>query len=280
MIVCPNCNHTNPEGATQCEACYTALPQMMPCPNCGTSIQTDAVFCGQCGYNLQPATVNASEEAEIPSTQVISSPTADVSDLPDNPDSVSSSPWDEDDLEETQENAPVTPSTSEASSSEPEPIAVSPTFQPDPIPDPPEPEPIAVSPTSQPNPSPDPPEPVPVVPKVMATQLQVQKASLLHVQTQTTIDRPNNLSVIHIGKPNEQIPPDVDVSGFANAEVVSRVHADIRVEGDNYYLEDMGSSNGTYVNHTPLPSGNRHCLRQGDRISLGKGDLVTFIFQR
>ncbi|MEO1186220.1 MAG: zinc ribbon domain-containing protein, partial [Cyanobacteria bacterium J06636_27] len=26
MIVCPNCNHPNPDGAVQCEACYTPLP--------------------------------------------------------------------------------------------------------------------------------------------------------------------------------------------------------------------------------------------------------------
>jgi len=51
------------------------------------------------------------------------------------------------------------------------------------------------------------------------------------------------------------------------------------VEGDACYLEDVGSSNGTYVNNTPLPKGNRHRLRPGDRISLGKGDLVTFLFQ-
>jgi len=51
------------------------------------------------------------------------------------------------------------------------------------------------------------------------------------------------------------------------------------VEGDACYLEDVGSSNGTYVNNTPLPKGNRHRLRAGDRISLGKGDLVTFLFQ-
>ena len=53
MIVCPNCNHHNPEGATQCEACYTPLPEMMPCPNCGASVQVDANFCGQCGFSIQ-----------------------------------------------------------------------------------------------------------------------------------------------------------------------------------------------------------------------------------
>jgi pSer/pThr/pTyr-binding forkhead associated (FHA) protein len=102
---------------------------------------------------------------------------------------------------------------------------------------------------------------------------------LLHVQTNTLIELPLNLSVIHIGKPNERIPPDVDVSGFPNSEIVSRIHADIRVEGDSFYIEDVGSSNGTYVNNLPLPLGNRHRLRPGDRIALGKGDRVTFLFQ-
>ena len=58
--------------------------------------------------------------------------------------------------------------------------------------------------------------------------------------------------MVHLGKPNGQIPPDIDVAGFPDSEVVSRVHADIRIEGDAYYVEDTGSSNGTYVNHTPL----------------------------
>ena len=112
-----------------------------------------------------------------------------------------------------------------------------------------------------------------------ATQLQLQKASLLHLQSNTTIEIPNHLDVVHFGKPNGHIPPDIDVSGFADSEVVSRVHADIRIEGDVFYIEDTGSSNGTYINHAPLQKGNRHRLRTGDRIALGKGDLVTFIFQ-
>nr|WP_245894436.1 FHA domain-containing protein [Chamaesiphon polymorphus] len=90
---------------------------------------------------------------------------------------------------------------------------------------------------------------------------------------------PPQLEVVHLGKPNDLVAPDIDVSSFPCAEVVSRVHANIRVEEDRYYIEDVGSANGTYINHNVLAKGNRHALRAGDRIGLGKGDLVTFIFQ-
>jgi pSer/pThr/pTyr-binding forkhead associated (FHA) protein len=128
--------------------------------------------------------------------------------------------------------------------------------------------------------NPELPSPVPeALPETAKTQLQILKAGLLHLQTNTLVELPSHLSVIHIGKPNSVIPPDIDVSGFPNSDIVSRVHADIRIEGDAYYIEDTGSSNGTYINNLPLPVGNKHKLRSGDRIALGKGDKVTFIFQ-
>jgi hypothetical protein len=112
-----------------------------------------------------------------------------------------------------------------------------------------------------------------------STQLQQFAASLLHIQTNLNIEIPAHLPVVHIGKPNMVIPPDIDVSGFPDSDIVSRIHADIRAEGGSFYFEDTGSSNGTYINNLPLPAGNRHKLRAGDRISLGKGDKVSFVFQ-
>lgn len=111
------------------------------------------------------------------------------------------------------------------------------------------------------------------------TELQSASASLVHVSTHDRFELSNHLSVLHIGKPNDRIPPDIDVSGFAHADVVSRVHAAIRIENGEYYIEDLASSNGTYINHLPLSPGNRHRLKSGDRITLGKNDLVTFLFQ-
>ena len=121
--------------------------------------------------------------------------------------------------------------------------------------------------------------PAPAATPANTTQLQVNRVRLFHVQTNTPIEIPPQLNILHIGKPNDRIPPTIDVSGFPNSEIVSRVHANIRVEGDLYYIEDVGSSNGTYINNMPLLPGNRHRLRPGDRVALGKGDKVTFIFQ-
>ncbi len=242
MIVCPNCNHQNPEGAAACEACYSPLPATTSCPQCGATVQTDATFCGQCGYNLRQAQESASGSdplsGEIPATAV-SKPEANS----------------HQGFAAAQPQTPPDPLLgvslglgSETSTPTPTPVV-----------------------TAQPSPTPPAPS--------SATQLQVQTARLVHVQTNTTLELPQHLDVIHIGKPNDLIPPDVDVSGFANSEIVSRIHADIRVEGDAFYIEDVGSSNGTYINNLPLPKGNRHRLRPGDRIALGKGDLVTFLFQ-
>ncbi|MDB9494617.1 FHA domain-containing protein [Spirulina major CS-329] len=231
MIVCPNCSHQNPEGATQCEACYTPLPSTTSCPNCGTSVQSDASFCGQCGFSLQATSIpTMTPEANTPPP------------LPDLPP----------DLEVPELEVPELDF-------------------PESMPD------LGSNVPDLPPPLPDLPPPPPV--GSAATQLQLQTAQLLHVQTNSPIELPQNLAVIHLGKPGGPIPPDIDVSGFPDSAVVSRVHADIRMEGDAYYIEDVGSSNGTYINHSPLLPGNRHRLRAGDRIALGKEDKVTFIFQ-
>jgi FHA domain/Double zinc ribbon len=254
MIVCPNCNHPNPDGAVQCEACYTPLPVLSTCPNCSASVQADASFCGQCGFNLQGAAsaVSQSSGSEASEPALPELPPLEPLILPD-PLMVPAEP-------DTAGNPVPVLSIESPESPEQEPISSYPQ---------------GVASTPEPSPLPTPVS----QPIASSTQLQTQTARLLHVQTNLTLELPTNLSVIHIGKPNDRVPPDVDVSGFPNSEIVSRIHADIRVEADAYYIEDLGSSNGTYINNVPLPSGNRHRLRVGDRIALGKGDKVTFLFQ-
>ncbi len=261
MIVCPNCKHGNPDGATNCEACYTALPATQACPTCGASISIDATFCGQCGHKLKTVEPN--------SPILLSGPTS----TPDQPDSVCLPP--------TVITIPIA-AVSELAENAVVELATPATIEPD----------LTVLPIGQEVEAPlvsIPVTPFPVttlpLPELnnavtpVATQLQLTVRQLLHIQTNTTLEIPPQLQIVHIGKPNDQIPPDIDVSGFPSAEVVSRIHANIRVEGESYYIEDIGSANGTYINHNVLPKGNRHLLRAGDRIGLGKGDLVTLIFQ-
>ncbi|RCJ35339.1 phosphopeptide-binding protein [Nostoc minutum NIES-26] len=102
---------------------------------------------------------------------------------------------------------------------------------------------------------------------------------LFHVQTNTSFDFPLNLAVIRIGKPNDQSPPDIDISHLPDNEVVSRIHTQIRVEGSNYFIEDLGSSNGTFLNNVKLEPRTSYQLNFGDKIDLDQGNKVTFIFQ-
>jgi pSer/pThr/pTyr-binding forkhead associated (FHA) protein len=278
MIVCPNCNHQNPDGAVQCEACYTPLPVLATCPSCQAAVQSDASFCGQCGFDLRTVNATANEAASTAPTATATSPES-----PSEPDYEATVPGIDDDVE-IPELLPPEPliTTNPAVNA---PAATTAPSPPPPLPTSP---PNIAAPlesnTSEPTAAATPPPPLPANPGAGAvnlgsTQLQVNQAKLLHVQTNTPLELPHQLTIIHLGKPNDRIPPTIDVSGFPDSEIVSRVHANIRVEGDIYYIEDVGSSNGTYVNNMPLPPGNRHRLRAGDRVALGKGDKVTFIFQ-
>lgn len=259
MIVCPNCTHQNPDGAVQCEACYTPLPALATCPSCGASVQSDASFCGQCGFDLRATNASSTEmnaensAASIPTSSPDTGVELEEVEIPDliSPDPLVVSE------EAGNSEAGVSLSGVSAPSSETE--AATPV-------------PPAISAVSSEMMAPIPPD-------LGTTQLQVNQSKLLHIQTDTLIELPPHLNILHIGKPNDRIPPTIDVSGFPNSEIVSRVHANIRVEGDIYYIEDVGSSNGTYVNNMPLSPGNRHRLRAGDRVALGKGDKVTFVFQ-
>ncbi|PMB24879.1 FHA domain-containing protein [Fischerella thermalis] len=110
-------------------------------------------------------------------------------------------------------------------------------------------------------------------------QLTGLNLELFHVQTSTSFAIPTQSAVIRIGKPNEKINPDIDVSALPDADIVSRLHAEIQIEGNKYYIEDLGSSNGTYLNNTKLEPGTRYPLNLGDKINLAQEEKVTFIFQ-
>ena len=60
---------------------------------------------------------------------------------------------------------------------------------------------------------------------------------------------------------------------IADNEAVSRIHAGIVCKGDEYYLIDRNSTNGTYLNERRIESGQEVLLKPGDRIKLADEEL-------
>ncbi len=71
--------------------------------------------------------------------------------------------------------------------------------------------------------------------------------------------------------PVEDIHPDVDLGIHKGFDLgVSRRHALILRDEDQYSVEDLGSTNGTIVNREKIQPGDRTSLREGDIIFLGR----------
>lgn len=69
----------------------------------------------------------------------------------------------------------------------------------------------------------------------------------------------------------EQQPIDVNLSNYGGREKgVSRRHASLRVDRRQLLLMDLGSSNGTQLNGSPLVANEPVRLENGDEIRLGK----------
>lgn len=65
--------------------------------------------------------------------------------------------------------------------------------------------------------------------------------------------------------------PDVDLDAFDPEAKISRRHARIIFKDGKYLIEDLGSTNGTYINRgRRLIPGSPHILKPGDEIIVGK----------
>lgn len=65
--------------------------------------------------------------------------------------------------------------------------------------------------------------------------------------------------------------PEVDLEAADLDAKVSRKHATIEWDGERFWLMDLGSRNGTYINRgAKLTPSERHELHLGDEIIVGK----------
>lgn len=81
----------------------------------------------------------------------------------------------------------------------------------------------------------------------------------------------NDESTIGRWDADNGIFPDVDLDAHDSDAKVSRRHARIVRNNGAYFIEDLGSTNGTYVNRgRRLLPGNAQILNDGDEVIVGK----------
>ena len=81
----------------------------------------------------------------------------------------------------------------------------------------------------------------------------------------------NDESTIGRWDADNGIFPDVDLDAHDSDAKVSRRHARIVRSNGSYFVEDLGSTNGTYVNRgRRLLPGNPQLLNDGDEVIVGK----------
>jgi serine/threonine protein kinase len=76
--------------------------------------------------------------------------------------------------------------------------------------------------------------------------------------------------------PRDTATPDIDLwtLGIEDARTASRRHCRVFQDGNHYFIEDLGSMNGTFLNDQPLQAGNTYPLQEGDRIIAGRVQLT------
>ena len=85
---------------------------------------------------------------------------------------------------------------------------------------------------------------------------------------------PNPGKVYALEKPDLTVGRDIGNDIVINDAEVSRKHARLFIQGDQYILEDLGSTNGTFVNGARIAS--PHVLVSGENIQMGENVIVVY----
>lgn len=110
--------------------------------------------------------------------------------------------------------------------------------------------------------------------KTVTAKLVIERGNHIGTEFRLTADE----SYIGRWDADNGIFPDVDLDKHDADAKVSRRHARILCADGNYSIEDLGSTNGTFVNRgRRLIPGKAHALSGGDEIIVGKTFLRFYI---
>jgi hypothetical protein len=252
---------------------------MLRCPFCHFDNEDGALFCEQCKSDLAGVEAPAVPVAEtIPVAAVVeSAPIAEVVDLPAG--AVIGEPVAEiveasSPLMETVPVAPIVPAPAPvvepAPAPEP-PLAVAPPAPPPPAPPAPPPAPPAIATA---------PAPAPAAPAVEAGELPAgaQPRLLVLRGQKRNVEYPIYEGQNFIGRADEK-PVDIDLEDQEPPDRIwsSRQHALITFEGNRLHVEDLNSSNGTFVNRVKIYPAQPRPLNVNDVIQIGTVQLKVIV---
>lgn len=90
--------------------------------------------------------------------------------------------------------------------------------------------------------------------------------------TRAEIEFPVGKTELTIGRsdPVRGIYPDIDLTTYGGETGgVSRIHARLTLQDNQIFLEDLNSTNFTFLNRQKLEPGQRYLLNSGDAVRLG-----------
>lgn len=145
---------------------------------------------------------------------------------------------------------------------------------------------LADSPSSAGPPTPsigDAPPPITAAPPTPAIPTTPAQAVAAAVAGKPRLEAPGNGQTFLLAKdenavgrrsPVDGIFPEVDLTEADVDSYISRRHGKITMGEQGPVYEDLGSSNGSFHNGVRLQQGVQAVLREGDRLRLGKTELI------
>ncbi len=276
-ITCPNCNADLPDDAVFCDQCGASLstaPSPAPavaapappgdntCPQCGASTIPGEAFCDNCGASLAEPQVSAASVSVEPEPQ--SEPAlAPVEGQPDLTQCPACGAENLPDSSFCSNCGIVMEAVTEAEASAPEP----------------EPEPIDEVETAVAE-APVPIEETPVA-AVAASDAPAPtgRARFVVRDSGAEIALPTAEGEYVIGRedPVSGVFPAIDMNAHDGENLgVSRRHAQVTVEAGIYFLQDLDSTNFTFLDRKKLAPFTPAALSNGDEVRLGKL-VLTFL---
>ena len=288
MQICPDCHSTVDDEAIFCDQCGFQLKarpaiarreaqvaqsaSLLPenqgaCSACGYRNPPGEAYCANCGVQLQPAQAQSElAPAEKPVSKDLPNPAPAESEIKICPTCGSDNPVSADFCDNCGFwLTPVIPALEQPPVGLP---GAGPVAQPglaQPV------SPVILAAVSQP--------PLPGAPSAFETLTVTRSVGrLFSTSTNSSLPLPPQSEII-LGRrdPDRGIYPDVDLSGQGTAgNSVSRQHARLLVQGNQVYVEDLNSTNATYLNRQRLQPGQRYLLNNGDELRLGGVALVYY----